>query len=59
VIKQKKYIDMIKLELPAGDQPTSTRMNKSVLNPCVLNYLGDQISHLTSIWVDDALVKAP
>ena len=49
VTTHKKYLDMIKWELPAGDQPTPTRANTCVLNPGVLDSLGDQISHPTRI----------
>ena len=42
----------------SGDQPTTTRAKKCVLNPGVLDSLGDQISHLARIWVGDALIAA-
>ena len=40
VIKHKKYIDMIKWELPAGNQPASKRAEKYMLNPGVLDFFG-------------------
>ena len=49
VIKHKTYIDMIKWELPTGDQPTPTRAVKCVLNPGVLDSSVDQISHLARV----------
>ena len=58
VVKHKKYIDMIKWELPVGNQPTPTRAVKCVLNPGILNSLGDKISHPARTLVDDALIAA-
>ena len=58
VAKHKKYIGMIKWELPAGNQPTPTRAKTCVLKPGVFGYLVDQISHLVSTWVGDSLITA-
>ena len=40
------------------NQPIPTRTKTYVLNPDVLDSLGNQISHPARIWVDDVLITA-
>ena len=58
VDKHKKYIDMIKWDIPCGAAAKPVPAKKCKLNPGVLDGSGNQIQYSVRIWVDDTLIAA-
>ena len=58
VDKHKKYIDMIKWDLPCGAATKPVPAKKCKLNPGVLDGSDNQIQYPARIWVDDTLIAA-
>ena len=58
VDKHKKYIGMIKWDLPCGAATKPVPAKKCKLNPGILDSSGNQIRYPAGIWVDNTLIAA-
>ena len=58
VEKHKKYINMIKWDVPTAQFEKPVKANMCPLNPGVIDESGNKIYHPSRIWVDDILIAA-